>query len=196
MASPRTPPSPETGPASAERLEVDATSAAFDLTGQAKKAASDVADSAVSTAKDTIETATSAATEAATDRKEQATSALSDVATALHDTSDALREQDRDAFADYAAQAADAVERFTSGIRDRSVGEILDEAERFARREPGLFVGGAFLLGIVGARFLKASAPDGSGDGVPPPSTPPGGASRTPAAALPAAGSLAPRSER
>ena len=30
--------------------------------------------------------------------------------------------------------------------------------ESFARREPLLFIGGAFALGMVAARFLKASA--------------------------------------
>src|SRR5690606_10454289 len=91
--------------------------------------------------------------------KATATGALEDVAGALHQAGDALRERDRDAFARYADAAADQVEQFTHSIRDRNVGEILDEAQRFARRDPGLFIGGAFLLGIVGARFLKASAP-------------------------------------
>ncbi len=89
-----------------------------------------------------------------------------DASTALHAAGDALHDENRDAFARYAEQAAGQVEQFTSAIRDRSVGEILDEAERFARREPGLFIGGAFLLGIAGARFLKASD-SGSANGSP-----------------------------
>ena len=97
--------------------------------------------------------------------KKKASSALDDVASALHDTGDALRDRDRDAFARYAEAAADQVDQFTGAIRDRSVGEILDEAERFARRDPGLFIGGAFLLGIFGARFLKASSPVGGRSG-------------------------------
>jgi hypothetical protein len=95
--------------------------------------------------------------------KSQAAGALEDVSGALHETGDALRDRDRDAFARYADAAADQVDQFTHAIRDRNVGEILDEAERFARRDPGLFLGGAFLLGIFGARFLKASAPGTTG---------------------------------
>ena len=85
----------------------------------------------------------------AADKKDQATGVLDDASTALHAAGDALHDENRDAFARYAEQAAGQVEQFTSAIRDRSVGEILDEAERFARREPGLFIGGAFLLGIA-----------------------------------------------
>ena len=33
-----------------------------------------------------------------------------------------------------------------------------------ARREPALFLGGAFLVGLVGVRFLKSSASSGSSD--------------------------------
>lgn len=91
--------------------------------------------------------------------KSQAADALDDISGALHETGSALRDRDRDAFARYADAAADQVEQFTRSIRDRNVGEILDEAHRFARRDPGLFIGGAFVLGIFGARFLKASAP-------------------------------------
>ena len=78
-----------------------------------------------------------------------------------HETGDALQNNDQDAFARYANTAANQLDEFVEAVRDRSVGELFDEAERFARRDPGLFVGGAFLLGIFGARFLKASATAG-----------------------------------
>jgi hypothetical protein len=93
-------------------------------------------------------------------QKERATDALGGVSDALRQVGGTLRESDQDAFARYAETAAEQLEAFTRSLRNRSVGELLDEAERFARREPALFVGGAFLLGVLGARFLKASAPD------------------------------------
>jgi hypothetical protein len=37
--------------------------------------------------------------------------------------------------------------------------EIMHETQRFARRNPALFLGGSFVLGLLGARFLKTSAP-------------------------------------
>ena len=168
MASPTTPNAPSGAADQAKAATDDAKAAASDVADDAKKAASDVADTAKdaasdltqtakSEAKDLAQQAKSQATEKADQAKGQAAGVLSGVAGALHDTSDSLRDRDQDAFARYADQAATQLDQFTSAVRDRSVGELLDEAERFARRDPGLFLGGAFLLGIFGARFLKAS---------------------------------------
>lgn len=126
----------------------EATSAAKDVAETAKHKAADLADQAKSEAQDTADGA-----------KSQAAHVLEDVSEALRATGETLADQHHDAFASYARTAADQVEQFTASIRDRSVGEILDEAERFARRDPALFIGGAFLLGVVGGRFLKASRP-------------------------------------
>ena len=127
--------------------------------------ASDPVESAKASAHNLADTAESKASDKASQVKSKATGALGDVAEALHDTSDSLRDHDRDAFARFTESAASQIEDFTRSIRNRSVGEILDEAERFARREPSLFLGGAFLLGIAGSRFLKASSPGASGGG-------------------------------
>jgi hypothetical protein len=35
---------------------------------------------------------------------------------------------------------------------------MIQEVERFARRQPALFLGGAFTLGLIAARFLKSSS--------------------------------------
>ncbi|HEX8299601.1 MAG TPA: hypothetical protein VF594_10625 [Rubricoccaceae bacterium] len=114
----------------------------------------------MSTAKETVgQLATQAkdtATETLDGGKDQAVDTLSGVADMLHGAGDSLREHDQDAFAGYADAAAQQVEQFVEAIRGRSVGDLLDEAERFARREPSLFLGGAFVLGIFGARFLKS----------------------------------------
>ena len=152
----------------------EAKKAASDTAAQAKSAAKDVASTAKSAAKDVASTATDAAKDLAgqaadkaeatvKDHKSTAADALHDVADALHQTGDSLIQDDHDAFGQYAQQAAHQIDQFQSAIRDKSVGQLLDEAERFARREPGLFVGGAFLLGIAGARFLKASASEADG---------------------------------
>lgn len=100
-------------------------------------------------------------------QKQEAAGGLSDVADALHVAGAHLKENDHDVFAEYAHAAADQVERFTTSIRNRSVGDMLDDAQRFAYREPGLFIGGAFLLGIFGARFFKASEQGYQGPRVP-----------------------------
>jgi len=57
----------------------------------------------------------------------------------------------------YAGQAADRVEGISNYLRDRELGDVIRDAETFARRRPDVFLGGTFLAGLLLARFLKAS---------------------------------------
>ena len=104
-------------------------------------------------------------------QKTKATDGLGTVAEAVRHTTRHLREGQHDTVARYAEQAADQIERFSQGLRDKDIGQLMNDAQQLARRQPALFVGGAFALGLLGARFLKSSAPDdpsvqyrGSGD--------------------------------
>lgn len=54
--------------------------------------------------------------------------------------------------------AANQIERFVGGFKDKDLRTMVTDVEQFARRRPGVFVGGAFLLGLAAARFLKSSA--------------------------------------
>ena len=36
---------------------------------------------------------------------------------------------------------------------------MVTQVEQYARRQPAIFLGGAFALGLLGARFLKSSNP-------------------------------------
>jgi len=49
------------------------------------------------------------------------------------------------------------LERFSNNVRGKDVNELLDGARDFARRQPALFVGGSFAVGLLAARFLKSS---------------------------------------
>jgi hypothetical protein len=90
-------------------------------------------------------------------QKEQAAGRVETVAQALRQTGQQLRDQDQGAFAWYADRAAEQMERLSGYLHDRDVSEIIGEVEGFARRQPALFVGAAFGLGLLGARFLKSS---------------------------------------
>ncbi len=92
-------------------------------------------------------------------QKQKASEALSAVAHALRETSTQMRSTDQAAIGEYTTKAADQVERLSGFLRDRDVSDILHEAEQFARRQPAAFLGGAFVLGLLGARFLKSSRP-------------------------------------
>lgn len=91
-------------------------------------------------------------------QKNKATDGLGTVASAVRKTTDQLRSENHDTVARYAEQAADQIERLSDRIRGKDVGELLNDAQRLARQRPGLFVGGAFAVGLLGARFMKSSA--------------------------------------
>jgi len=54
--------------------------------------------------------------------------------------------------------AADSVQGIASALRDRSAGQIFEDATAFARRQPTAFFGVAALAGFALARFMKSSA--------------------------------------
>jgi len=71
---------------------------------------------------------------------------------------ESMREQGQDAPARMAEQAADRVQALGLYLRDNDGNRILADVEDFARRQPLVVAAGAFVLGLAGARFLKASA--------------------------------------
>lgn len=97
------------------------------------------------------------------DQKEEASSQLHGLAEALRHTGDQLREQDQRAFASYSNQAAEQIDQVSDYLERRSLNDLMHDAEDFARRQPELFIGGAFTLGLLAARFMKSSAPPGYG---------------------------------
>jgi hypothetical protein len=93
-------------------------------------------------------------------QKNKATDGLGSVAHAVRETTQRLRSDNHETVARYAEQAAEQIERFSQGLKNKDVGELMNDAQRLARRQPALFVGGAFTLGLLGARFLKSSSPE------------------------------------
>ncbi|WP_340373854.1 hypothetical protein U5640_00780 [Streptomyces sp. SS7] len=69
-----------------------------------------------------------------------------------------------------AAQAADGGHRAADYLEEQGVDGVLTDMQDFARRRPGMFLGGALLAGLLVGRLVKAAAQtDGasgaSGDG-------------------------------
>lgn len=95
-----------------------------------------------------------------TSQAQRSAGQLGDVANALRKTS---QELDGNGVAPLVNKAADQIDRVSQLVRNADVDKIRRDVESFARREPLLFLGGAFALGMIGARFLKSSAHHGSG---------------------------------
>ena len=90
-------------------------------------------------------------------QKDRATDGLGSVAQAVRHSGQQLRDQQHDTIAQYVEQAADQLERFAGRLKDRNINDLAREAQDLARRRPALFIGSAFALGLLGARFLKSS---------------------------------------
>jgi hypothetical protein len=93
-----------------------------------------------------------------TTQKERATDGLGTIAQVVRRSTQQLRDQQHDTVAQYIEQAADQLERLSTRLKEKNVSELLNDAQRLARRQPALFIGGAFVLGLLGARFLKSSS--------------------------------------
>ena len=116
-------------------------------------------------ARGVIDRVRSTATEQLSNQKNRATDRLGSVAHAVRQTTQPLRDNQQDVLAQYVEKAADQIERLSTQLRDKDVSELATEAQRFARRQPAVFLGAAFAAGVLAARFLKSSARNGDGLG-------------------------------
>ena len=102
------------------------------------------------------------------EQKNRAADGLGGIADVFRSASNELRNEN-ETLASYVDTASDQMKRFADNIRQRGVADMLDDVHAFARRRPALFIGGAFLIGLGIARFLKASSDRGAmrayGDG-------------------------------
>jgi hypothetical protein len=88
------------------------------------------------------------------------------VAGALRRSGESLQEENGGA-ATIVNGAADRVERLGGYLEQKSGDDIFHDVENFARRRPWLFAGAGVLVGIVAARFLKASSEQRYGESRP-----------------------------
>jgi len=94
------------------------------------------------------------------EQKNRAADGLGGIADVIRNAGNELRAEN-EALASYVDAASDQMRRFADQIREKGVSEMMDDVNQFARRRPALFIGGAFLVGIGLARFLKSSAGSG-----------------------------------
>jgi ElaB/YqjD/DUF883 family membrane-anchored ribosome-binding protein len=90
-------------------------------------------------------------------QKDRASDGVSSVAQAVRHSTQQLRDNRHETIAQYVDQAVDGVERFANRLKEKDVNELVRDAQQFARRNPAVFVGTAFAIGVVAARFLKSS---------------------------------------
>ena len=119
------------------------------IVDQAKQAVTHVASNVANQAREQVSTQFEA-------RKDKAVETMTSVATAIRETSDKLKGVGP--LGEAAGRAADGIEKVADFFEGKQIGDVVRDVESFAKREPALFIGAAFALGVLGGRFLKSSA--------------------------------------
>jgi len=89
--------------------------------------------------------------------KELVVGTMTEVSQALRKTGQQLRDEGaQPMLAQYVDRGAEQIERVSGHMRQRDANELLAEVEWFARRQPMVFAGGTFALGMLAVRFLKS----------------------------------------
>ena len=116
-----------------------------------------VKDKATRGAQSLVERAESEARSRLNAGKKDAALTLSSVASTLLSSSSQLKDEQQAMAGEYVGKAAEQIDRLAQYIQNADPGQLADEVQRFARRRPAVFIGAAFALGVIGARFLKSS---------------------------------------
>ena len=121
------------------------------------QSAAGVKDKATRSAQGLVERAETEARSRLNAGKKDAALTLSSVASTLLSSSTQLKDEQQEMAGQYVEKAAEQIDRLAQYIQNADPGQIADEVQRFARRRPAVFIGAAFAIGVIGARFLKSS---------------------------------------
>ena len=98
--------------------------------------------------------------------RSKAADALGSVAQALTGSVQQLRTENQAVPSEYVERAGNQIRRASDYLRNTNTDDLVRNAESFARRQPAVFLGGAFVLGFLAARLVKSSqASSGSAGG-------------------------------
>ena len=132
--------------------------------GVATAPARSLYDQAKETAGQAYEAVTDKAATKLDEQKSSLTGGLTTVADSVRQVSENLSSSKTDSglaetAAKYTNTAAKTIEDVAGYFESRNVRDMARDLEGFARRNPAIFFGAAFGLGLLAARFLKSSSP-------------------------------------
>jgi len=136
------------------------------LVQQAKQQAQQVVEKTQQKAGEVMDQARAEVRSRVDDQKSSAADTLDEVARTVRSSGQHMRQEANGQgvapkIAEVADSAADAVQHVSQYLRDTNVDEMVGQVEGFARHQPAVFLGSAFALGFLAARFLKSSSPNG-----------------------------------
>jgi hypothetical protein len=98
--------------------------------------------------------------------KRAAADQIAEIADAI-DLAGSQLDQSQPTLANYATQLANSVGTFATRLREDSIEDLYSDMRQLATRHPGMFLLGSAAIGLVAARFMKASAEQSSyGEGL------------------------------
>ena len=142
-----------------------AGSAGNDPANNLKDSATDLYEHAKDKASDSYDAMATKAKSAVNDQKHQFSTGMKTVADSFRQMGGQLRntpEPNRltELTSDFTGKAAGTIDYVANYFERKDPREMLRDVEGFARRNPAIFFGTAFGLGLLAARFLKSSKPD------------------------------------
>jgi uncharacterized protein YjbJ (UPF0337 family) len=137
-------------------LREQAGDVAHEVSRQVRGQASRLTDNA----KDAAKGATERLQSAAENQKNMGADAVSGFAQAVRQAATPIEEQVPQ-FGEYIRRAADQIDGVSDALRQRRLGEMLEDVQDFARRQPAAFLGMTVLAGFAVVRLLKSSSSTG-----------------------------------
>ena len=128
--------------------------------GSAREQIREVKDQVVGQARNTLQQARDRARSSLGESKGQFADQFGTVASALRRTTEHLRSEDQQRIAGLTETVARQVEQVADYLRSKDAVAMRNDLENLARRQPAVVIGGALVLGLIGARFLKSSQRD------------------------------------
>jgi glucan phosphorylase len=128
--------------------------------GEAQEKAQEVAGEAQEKARDAAGKAQENVRQQVDQRSTEAGERVAGTAQDLRSVGEELRKQGKDTPAKLADQAAEQTEKVGSYLKEKGPDEMLHDVEDFGRQRPWAVLAGGLALGVVAARFLKASSRD------------------------------------
>ena len=126
--------------------------------GEAQEKAQEVAGQAQEKAREAAGGAQENIRQQIDDRSTQAGEQVSSTAQDLRSVGEELRKQGKETPAKLADRAAEQTEKVGSYLKERGPDQMLEDVEDFGRQRPWALLAGGMAVGIVAARFLKASS--------------------------------------
>jgi hypothetical protein len=142
------------------RQNLSRTNALGESTGEgrgAREQIREVKNQVVDQAKNTFKQARERAGSSLGESKGQFADQFSTIAGALRRTTQHLRSEDQPRIAGLTETVARQVDEVANYLRNKDARAMRQDLEDLARRQPALVIGGALVLGLIGARFFKST---------------------------------------